>query len=226
MKVVLVYSGGLDSTVLLYHLLDADHEVKALSVHYGQRHARELAAAAELAAGRGVEHKVLDLSGLAALFPGKALTTADVEVPQQEYSPETLAITTVPNRNMLLLAAALSWAGHLGYDAAAYAAHAGSTTTYPDCRPEFAAAMSAAARCCDWRPVEVLAPFVRWTKAEIVARGAALCVPFGRTWSCYVGGAKHCGRCGTCRDRRAAFTRAGVADPTEYAAVSGESGLA
>jgi len=217
MKVVVVYSGGLDSTVLLYHLLAEGHEVRAVSVHYGQRHARELAAAAEIAAGRSVAHQVLDLAALGALFPGRALTSAAAEVPQREYSPESLAVTTVPNRNMILLAAALSWAAHLRFDAAAYAAHAGMPITYPDCRPEFARAMAAAARVCDWRPLEVLAPFVSWTKADVVRRGAALGAPLGRTWSCYVGGDKHCGRCGTCLDRRQAFVGAGVPDPTEYA---------
>jgi 7-cyano-7-deazaguanine synthase len=217
MKVVLAYSGGLDSTVLLYHLLAEGDEVKALSVHYGQRHARELDAAREIAAGRGVEHKTVDLSSLCALFPGQALTSAQDEIPRADYSPHSLAVTTVPNRNMVLLAVALAWAAHERFEAAAFAAHAGLNGTYPDCRPEFARAMDGAARLCDWRPLEVRAPFVTWTKGDIVRRGAALGVPFARTWSCYVGGARHCGTCGTCRDRRQAFADAGAADPTEYA---------
>jgi 7-cyano-7-deazaguanine synthase len=128
-----------------------------------------------------------------------------------------MALTTVPNRNMILLALGLAWAAHCHFDAAAFAAHAGLTVTYPDCRPEFAQSLDAAARLCDWEPLRVLAPFVTWTKGEVVRRGAALGVPFARTWSCYVGGSRHCGTCGTCRDRREAFAAAGVADPTEYA---------
>jgi 7-cyano-7-deazaguanine synthase len=217
MKVVLVYSGGLDSTVLLYQLLSEGHEVKALSVNYGQRHAKELEAARALAAGRGVEHRVLDLSVLTSLFPDVALTSPHADVPQVEYSPQSMALTTVPNRNMVLVSVALAWAAHLKFDAAAFAAQAGLTTTYPDCRQEFASAMDGAARRCDWEPLAVLAPFVTWTKGDVVRRGAELGVPFERTWSCYVGGQKHCGRCGTCRDRRQAFIHAGVADPTEYA---------
>jgi 7-cyano-7-deazaguanine synthase len=216
MKVVLVYSGGLDSTVLLYHLLAARLEVKALSVNYGQRHGRELAAARAIAAARGVEHRLVDLSSLRELFPELPLTSPASPLPQVEYSPESMALTTVPNRNMVLLSVALVWAAHLGFDAVAYAAHTG-VTTYPDCRPEFAAGMDRVARLCDWKPLEVLAPFVSWTKGEVVRRGAELGVPFGMTRSCYVGGDKHCGRCGTCRDRRAAFVAAGVPDPTEYA---------
>jgi 7-cyano-7-deazaguanine synthase len=216
MRVVLVYSGGLDSTVLLYHLLAEGHEVRALSVNYGQRHGQELQAARALAAGRGVEHRVVDLTALATLFPGLALTSREADVPRAEYSAESMAVTTVPNRNMVLLSVALAWAAHLRFGAAAFAAHAGSTT-YPDCRPEFAAALDRTARLCAWEPLQVLAPFVTWTKGDIVRRGAALGVPFERTWSCYVGGEKHCGRCGTCRERRQAFAHAGIADPTAYA---------
>jgi len=125
--------------------------------------------------------------------------------------------TTVPNRNMLLLAVGLAWAAREGLDAVAYAGHAGVSTTYPDCTPAFADAMARAARTCDWRPLELLAPFITWTKADVVRRGAELGVPFARTWSCYEGGDRHCGACGTCHERRAAFAAAGVADPTDYA---------
>ncbi len=217
MRVILVYSGGLDSTVLLYHLRDAGHVVRALSVNYGQRHHRELAAAADIAQSLAVEHRIVDVTGLGALLPGRALTSTAANVPREEYARENLEATTVPNRNMLLLAIAIAWAAHLHDDAVAFAAHAGTTLTYPDCRPEFAAAMDQAARVADWQPIAVLAPFVTWRKADVVRRGRELGVPMERTWSCYVGGEQHCGTCGTCRDRRAAFAEAGVVDPTEYA---------
>jgi 7-cyano-7-deazaguanine synthase len=216
MRLVLVYSGGLDSTVLLYHLQAACHEVRALSVDYGQRHARELQAARAITAGRGVEHRLVDLSALSALFPDRALTSGGADLPRVEYSPASLALTTVPNRNMVLLSVALAWAADQKLDGVAYAAHSGPAT-YPDCRPAFAEAMDAAARLCDWEPLRVLAPFVSWSKGDVVRRGAELGVPFARTWSCYAGGEKHCGVCGTCRDRRAAFGQAGVPDPTAYA---------
>jgi 7-cyano-7-deazaguanine synthase len=117
---------------------------------------------------------------------------------------------------MVLLAAAIAWAAELRCDAVTFAAHAGTTMTYPDCRPEFAAAMDQAARLADWRPIAVLAPFVTWRKSEVVRRGHELAVPFAQTWSCYLGGDRHCGTCGTCRDRRAAFATAGLHDPTDY----------
>ncbi len=216
MRVVLVFSGGLDSTVLLYHLRQEGCALRALSVDYGQRHRRELDAAAAIAAALELEHRIVDLPSLGALLSGSALTSPSIAVPREEYGRENMEATTVPNRNMVLLALAIAWAAQQHDDAVAFAAHAGRTLTYPDCRPAFAAAMDHAARLADWRPIAVLAPFVTWRKADIVRRGHALGVPLERTWSCYVGGAQHCGECATCRDRRAAFAEAGVSDPTEY----------
>ncbi len=217
MRVVVVYSGGLDSTVLLYHLRSEGHTVRALSVDYGQRHRRELDAAADIATALGLEHRIVDLTNFGALVSWSALTSSAIAVPREEYARENMEVTTVPNRNMVLLALAIAWAAGQHDDAVAFAAHAGRTLTYPDCRPEFAAAMDHAARLADWRPIAVLAPFVTWRKADIVRRGHALGVPLERTWSCYIGGPRHCGECATCRDRRAAFAEAGVGDPTEYA---------
>lgn len=216
-RTVVVFSGGLDSTTLLYHQLAAGDGVRALSVDYGQRHrAAELAAARAITSRLGVEHRVLDLRGLAGFFGANSLTDAAVPLPSGAYSPETMALTVVPNRNMVLLAVALAWASADGADAAAFGAHGGAYTPYPDCQPAFAAAMHAAAQVCDARPLAVLAPFVAWTKADIVRRAVGLGVPLGETWSCYAGGEKHCGQCGTCLDRRAAFAEAGVSDPTTY----------
>ena len=217
-RTIVVFSGGLDSTTLLYHQRAAGDEVRALSVDYGQRHrAAELAAARSIAAGLGVEHRVLDLRGLAGFFGANSLTDATIQVPDGAYSPATMALTVVPNRNMILLAVAIAWASAEGGDAVAFGAHGGAYTPYPDCRPGFAAAMHAAAQTCDARPLTVLAPFATWSKADIVRRAVALGVPLGATWSCYAGGDVPCGRCGTCHDRRAAFAEAGVPDPTRYA---------
>lgn len=216
-KTVVVFSGGLDSTTLLYHLLAADHVVRCLAVDYGQRHReRELASAGRIAAELGVTLRTLDLRSLVGFLGSNSLTDTTVNVPDGAYSPETMASTIVPNRNMVLLSVALSLAASTGCDAVAFGAHGGSYTPYPDCTPEFAAAMHAAAQTCNAPPLAVLAPFVNWSKAEIVKRGAALGVPWQKTWSCYKGAARHCGRCGTCVDRIAAFAEAGVDDPTEY----------
>ncbi len=217
-RVVIVHSGGLDSTVLLYHYRALGHEVKALAVDYGQRHReQELAASEAICQLLGVERRVVDLTALVDFFGQNALTQLDLPVPTGEYAEQTIGLSTVPNRNMVMLSIGLTWAGSLGFDAVAYGAHGGTHTNYPDCQPAFAAAMDGAARVCDFRPLRVLAPFIDGVKADIIRRGAELGVPFERTWSCYSGGALHCGQCGTCVDRRTAFSQAGVADPTRYA---------
>lgn len=215
-KVVAVVSGGLDSAVLLYDLLARGARVKALSVHYGQRHARELRAAAALCRLRGVPHQTVDLRGLRRLL-SSSLTTRSARVPEGHYAEANMKSTVVPNRNMILLAAAAAWAISSRFDAVAYAAHSGDHAVYPDCREEFVRALDKAIGLADWHKVRLLRPFVRMTKADIVRRGAALRVPFGKTWSCYKGGARHCGKCGTCVERREAFRLAGVPDPTRYA---------
>jgi len=215
MKVVLIYSGGLDSTTLLYHLRHEGHELRCLGIDYGQRHRRELASGKAICAPLGIEYRIADLSSIRPLLAGSALT-GDADIPAGHYTEQRMQQTVVPNRNMILLSVAIGWAVSLKYDAVAYAAHAGDHTIYPDCRPAFAEAMARAAGVCDWRPIKLHCPFIDKSKADLVRRGAELGVPFEKTWSCYRGGELHCGRCGTCTERREAFRLAGVADPTEY----------
>jgi 7-cyano-7-deazaguanine synthase len=216
---VVVFSGGLDSTTLLYHLLAEGYELKALSVNYGQRHRdRELAAADTICKHLGVERRVVDLKGLVGLLGHNSLSDPAVAVPDGRYDTGTIQVTTVPNRNMVLISVALAWAVSLKFGAVAYGAHGGPYTNYPDCRPEFATAMDHAAQVCDWEPLRVLAPFVGWDKGDIVKRGMELAVPFELTWSCYKGGERHCGTCGTCNDRKEAFAKHRLSDPVEYEA--------
>lgn len=200
-QTVVVYSGGLDSTTLLYHLLDLDYEVKAISFDYGQRHRRELDAATGIAARLPVEHRVVDVSGLSSIFGGNALTSHGLNVPAGKYSPETMRITTVPNRNMIMLSMAIGWAISSRFDSVAFGAHTGDYTPYPDCQPPFADAMNAVGQVCDRDPIDVLAPFIHWTKAQIVELGLKLGAPLEETWSCYEGGEVPCERCSTCVDR-------------------------
>jgi 7-cyano-7-deazaguanine synthase len=190
--------------------------LRSLGIDYGQRHRRELAAAEDICRLAGVGHHLADLSAIAPLI-GESALTGDIEVPEGHYADETMKQTIVPNRNMIMLAVAIGWAVNLKFDAVAYGAHAGDHPIYPDCRPEFTEAMRQAASLCDWHPVSLLTPFIEKTKGQIVRIGADLGVPFERTWSCYKGGQVHCGRCGTCVERREAFATAGVADPTVYA---------
>ena len=213
---IIIYSGGLDSTTLMYHLKSRGHRIKALGINYGQRHIKELAAAKEICAELDIEFNTGDLSGLGSLLAENSLTTAEVNVPDGHYAEESMQITVVPNRNMLMLSVGIAWAISANFDSVAYAAHAGDHVIYPDCRPEFAYALASAARLCHYRSIEIQFPFIRKTKAEIVKRGHQLGVPFASTWSCYKGEKQHCGRCGTCTERAEAFVLAGVTDPTVY----------
>jgi 7-cyano-7-deazaguanine synthase len=217
-RTVLIYSGGVDSTVLLAHLRAEGREVHALSVDYGQRHRRELDAARAVCAHFGVPHRVADLRALAPLFGANALTDGGVAVPEGHYEEESMKATVVPNRNMLLISVAAAWAISLRAASVAYGAHGGDHAIYPDCRPEFAEALDRAVRLADWHELRLERPFVKMDKAAIVRRGAELGAPFALTWSCYVGGGRHCGKCGTCVERKEAFRLAGVPDPTDYAA--------
>lgn len=217
MKTVVLHSGGLDSTALLAHLLRRGDECLSLGVNYGQRHARELAAARAVCERLGVERVEVDLSGaLAGLLTGSALTDPSVALPEGHYADLSMKATVVPNRNMLLLAVAGAVAVARRADAVAYAAHSGDHAIYPDCRPEFADAVGAALNLCDWHPVLLLRPLIGLDKAGVVRLGVDAGAPLDLTWSCYAGGERHCGRCGTCYERREAFELAGVQDPTEY----------
>ncbi|MBC2605291.1 7-cyano-7-deazaguanine synthase QueC [Pelagicoccus albus] len=216
---VAVYSGGMDSTVMLYHMRELGVEIKgALSVNYGQKHSKELDVAAAYCRELGIEHRVADLSGLQGIFGKSSLTNSDEDVPEGHYEEDQMKSTVVPNRNMILLAIATSWAVSLEAESVAYAAHGGDHAIYPDCREEFANALDKAIRLCDWSEVSLYRPFVKWSKADIAGAGYRLGAQLERTWSCYKGGADHCGRCGTCVERREAFYLAGVEDLTPYEA--------
>jgi 7-cyano-7-deazaguanine synthase len=217
MKTVIVYSGGLDSTVLLYHLREAGHELHALSIDYGQRHRCELDRAAAICAELGIPQPMADLSAIQPLLAGSSLTSPEIEVAEGHYTEESMKSTVVPNRNMIFLSIATGHALSIKAGQIAYAAHSGDHAIYPDCRNEFADAMAVAIKLADWDQVELSRPFVNWTKADIVRRGVELGVPFEKTWSCYKGGDLHCGRCGTCIERREAFDLAEATDPTPYA---------
>jgi len=215
-KTVLIYSGGIDSTVLLYDLLNSGHDVQALSVNYGQRHSKELDCAKSLCNQLNVEHHVADLTALNPLLSGSSLTSPHVQVPEGHYEDESMKATVVPNRNMILLSIATGWAMSTGASSVSYAAHSGDRAIYPDCREEFADAMNSVMEIAGWDKVSLNRPFSSLTKADIVKFGDELGVPFEQTWSCYKGGQVHCGVCGTCVERREAFQLAGVTDPTIY----------
>lgn len=217
---VLIVSGGMDSVTLAYHYAKQGYALHLLSVHYGQRHARELACARAAATALGARWDLLDLRGLTALLTGNALTDASVSVPEGHYAAENMKATVVPNRNAMMLSAAVAVAVAEKAELVGTGVHAGDHYIYPDCRPEFLVAMDRAARLGNegfaHPDFHIEAPFITWTKTAIAAHGHKLGVPFGDTWSCYVGGAAHCGKCGTCTERIEAFRDAGIPDPTVY----------
>jgi 7-cyano-7-deazaguanine synthase len=219
-RAVAVVSGGLDSTTMAYSLQAQGYSLIAISFDYGQRHRKELAFAEHMAADLDASWTLIDLhaAGLTSFLTGSALTDEAVAVPDGHYADESMRITVVPNRNAIMLSIACALAVTRDAGAVAFGAHTGDHFIYPDCRPEFVRAFGAMVNVAveGLATIEILAPFLSVTKTDIVKLGAQLQVPFERTWSCYKGGALHCGTCGTCFERREAFALAGVADPTIY----------
>jgi 7-cyano-7-deazaguanine synthase len=219
MKTLVICSGGLDSVSLAYKVA-AEHELVGLvSFDYGQRHKKEVHFAALAADRLGVPHDLIDMTAIGAHLSGSALTD-DVDVPDGHYAEENMKVTVVPNRNAIMLAVAFGKAAAIGADAVATAVHGGDHFIYPDCRPGFIDAFQTMqdAALEGYAEVKLYTPFVRIPKSAIVTEGARVNTPFADTWSCYKGGETHCGRCGTCVERREAFHLAGVEDPTIYAA--------
>ena len=216
---VVVLSGGLDSTVCMAVARAGGAHLLALTFDYGQRHRTELDAAAAVAGHYGAEHLVvpIDLRG----WGGSALTDESIEVPAAAAaagSASGIPATYVPARNLIFLAVAMGVAEARGADAVYLGVNALDYSGYPDCRPEFVESFRATAalalkRGVEGRPVDVLVPLIRLTKAEIVRLGAGLGAPLHLTWSCYRGGAAPCGDCDSCALRAKGFAEAGLADP-------------
>ncbi|MFM8585230.1 MAG: 7-cyano-7-deazaguanine synthase QueC [Gammaproteobacteria bacterium] len=219
-RAVVLLSGGLDSATVLAMSIEQGYDAYALSVHYGQRHSAELAAAARVATTLGArEHRIMgvDLAGIG----GSALTDSSIAVPTSPVAG--IPITYVPARNTLMLSLALGWAEVLGAEAIFIGVNAVDYSGYPDCRPEFIAAFAETARLgtrvgIEGAAIRVEAPLVRLSKADIIREGHQLGVDFSLTVSCYQADSEGqaCGRCDSCRLRREGFVAAGVPDPTRY----------
>jgi len=216
MKVIVLCSGGMDSVTALHWALGEHTVVAAVSFDYGSKHNhREIPMAAEQARAGGIRHEVIQLDFVNRLF-SSALLKSGGAIPEGHYASENMQQTVVPFRNAIMLSVACGLAESLGAEGLVIAAHDGDHTIYPDCREEFMRAMGEAMRLGTYAGVKLLRPFIEMDKGRIAALGAQLGVDFSRTWSCYKGGARHCGKCGTCVERREAFLQAGVIDPTDY----------
>ncbi len=217
MKVVVLCSGGLDSVTALYWAR-REHAVGAvLSFKYSAKHnEREIPFAAAHADKLGVAHRMIALDFIGELFASDLLKSGG-DIPDGHYAAESMRRTVVPFRNGIMLSVAAGFAESVGAAGLVIAAHGGDHAIYPDCREPFMQAMGEAMRLGTYAGIELLRPFIVMDKAGIVAEGTRLGVDFARTWSCYKGGATHCGRCGTCVERREAFQQAGLPDSTVYA---------
>ena len=217
---VVLLSGGLDSATVLAIARARGLSCYALSIAYGQRHEAELTAAARVAALLGArEHRVMqvDLAGIG----GSALTDHSIAVP--ETPSEGIPVTYVPARNTIMLSLALGWAEVLGAEHIFIGVNSLDYSGYPDCRPEYVDAFAHLAQLAtkagvEGHPCRIEAPLITWTKERIIREGMALGVDYGMTVSCYQADAegRACGRCDSCRLRRAGFEAAGLVDPTRY----------
>lgn len=211
MKAILIYSGGLDSTTLLYEY--RDRIALAVSFDYGSKHnAREIDFAAWHCRHLGIPHKIIPLDFIGKHFRSDLLLSGG-EIPEGHYTDENMKSTVVPFRNGIMLAVAAGLAESYDLDTVLLANHGGDHAIYPDCRPEFIEAFDRAAEAGTYNGVRIVSPYCNITKRDIALRGKDLGIDYSRTWSCYKGGERHCGRCGTCTERKEAL--AGF-DPTEY----------
>lgn len=216
MKTLVLLSGGMDSVTALYVAAREHEVVGTVSFDYGSKHnAKEIPMAAWQAAKLGVPHEVIALDFVNRLFASDLLQSGG-DIPDGHYADENMKRTVVPFRNGIMLSIACGLAESLGADALVIAAHSGDHAIYPDCREPFMQSMADAMKHGTYAGIELLRPFIDCDKTEILRRGTALGVDYSHTWSCYKGGEIHCGQCGTCVERREAFLKAGVPDPTAY----------
>lgn len=211
---VLILSGGLDSSTLLHY--KKERIAVAVSFDYGSNHnKREIECAAWQCHQLGIEHLVIPLGFMSQYFNSSLLSGADA-IPKGEYDLENMKRTVVPFRNGIMLSIACGLAESRGLKHVMMANHGGDHAIYPDCRPGFTKAMSEAMKEGTYEGVTLIDPFTHITKGEIVALGIKLGIDYSHTYSCYCGQEKHCGECGTCRERIKAFEEAGATDPVEY----------
>lgn len=212
---VQILSGGMDSVTLLHFLVKYRKcRMKAVSFDYGQKHSKELEFAKQNCEELGVEHHIVELPFMQTLFRSTLLKGGG-DIPEGHYQAENMKQTVVPNRNMIMSAIAVGFGQSHKLDFLSLGVHAGDHEIYPDCREEFIAALRKAVELSDWQKFTIFAPFQRMTKKEILEIGYQLTPPvdYAKTWTCYKGEAKACGKCGACQERLEAFKAIGMNDP-------------
>lgn len=215
-KVVVIYSGGMDSFTVLHKAIQQDLIPYALTFDYGQRHIKEIEVARQVCKELGIQHKVIDISAINQLIGGSSLTDNSIDVALGHYQQENMKSTVVPNRNMILLSLAIGYAVSLGAEQVYYGAHSGDHEIYPDCRPIFVEKMNEVAAVANYEKVEIFSPYLHSNKIGILKDGIAMGLDYSKTWTCYNGREKSCGKCGSCVERLEAFAANGITDPIEY----------
>jgi len=214
-KIIVVYSGGLDSFTLLNEAIRSGKDVSALSFNYGQKHNKELHFVEKFCAQESIDSKIVNVSSIKELFQGSSLTD-EIDIPKGHYEDDSMKSTVVPNRNMILISLALGYAVTKEAEEVWFGAHAGDHAIYPDCRPEFVEKMDAVARIANYSPIAVKAPYIAMSKTEIIAIGLNMQLDYGLTWTCYEGKELACGSCGACHERLESFAANNVIDPIKY----------
>ena len=211
---VIIVSGGMDSITLLYD--HKDEIALGISFDYGSNHnAREIPFAKMHCERRGIKHITINLDFMHQYFKSSLLDGAEA-IPEGHYANDNMKSTVVPFRNGIMLSIAIGIAESNNLDQVFIANHGGDHTIYPDCRPEFINAIDAAATAGTYNNVKVVAPYTKITKSDIARIGKKLGIDYTETWSCYKGGEVHCGKCGTCVERKEALAEAGIEDKTIY----------
>lgn len=210
----IIVSGGMDSITLLYD--HKDEIALGISFDYGSNHnAREIPFAKMHCERLGIKHITINLDFMHQYFKSSLLDGAEA-IPEGHYADDNMKSTVVPFRNGIMLAIAIGIAESNNLDQVFIANHGGDHTIYPDCRPEFINAIDAAATAGTYNNVKVIAPYTKITKSDIARIGKRLGIDYAETWSCYKGGEVHCGKCGTCVERKEALAKAGIEDKTIY----------
>lgn len=211
---VIIVSGGMDSITLLYD--HKDEIALGISFDYGSNHnAREIPFAKMHCERLGIKHITINLDFMHQYFKSSLLDGAEA-IPEGHYADDNMKSTVVPFRNGIMLSIAIGIAESNNLDQVFIANHGGDHTIYPDCRPEFINAIDAAATAGTYNNVKVVAPYTQITKSDIARIGKTLGIDYTETWSCYKGGEVHCGKCGTCVERKEALAEAGIEDKTIY----------
>lgn len=215
-KIVVIYSGGMDSFTVLNKAVQSGYDVFALSFDYGQKHDKELICAKKVCNDLKVPLKILDIKTISQLFTSSSLVSNTIDIPDGHYEADNMKSTVVPNRNMILISLAIGYAVDLNAEGVWYGAHSGDHVIYPDCRPEFVEVMDQASKVANFDPVYVHAPYLEIDKGGILKDGLEMGLDYSNTWTCYKGQEKACGTCGSCVERLEAFESNDCMDPIKY----------